>query len=73
MLAARMQVKASQCFTKYKFRADADAAQQSGPAIVGTQVVADYLTPFDGEGLLLRARNRPVVVYTYRMTFQRAQ
>jgi len=66
------KVKASQCFTKYKWRTPQQAAQTGGPLIVATQVVSDYLTPYDGEGMMLRAQNRPVVVYTYTMTFRRA-
>jgi hypothetical protein len=31
-------VKASQCFTKYKWRDDAAAAREGGPQIVATQV-----------------------------------
>lgn len=67
-----LQVKASRCFTKYKWRSETQAAQTGGPQIVATQVVSDYLTPYDGEALLLRSRNRPVVVYTYNMSFRRA-
>ncbi len=37
------------------------------------QVVSDYLTSFDDQAAYLRARNRPVVIYTYRMTFRRRQ
>jgi len=37
------------------------------------QVVSDYLTSFDDQEAYLRARNRPVVIYTYRMTFRRQQ
>jgi hypothetical protein len=35
------------------------------------QVVSDFLTPYDGEMLMLRAQNSPVVMYTYRMRFWR--
>lgn len=35
------------------------------------QVVSDYLTPYDGEMLMMRAKNSPVVVYTYKMRFWR--
>lgn len=35
------------------------------------QVVSDYLTAFDGEGLSIRAQNRPVTIYTYKMAFRR--
>lgn len=66
-----VQVKASQCFTKYKWRSPQEAAQTGGPLIVATQVVSDYLTPYDGEALMLRARNKPIVVYTYNMSFRR--
>ena len=72
VLSHLSQVKASQCFTKYKWRSPEQAAQTGGPLIVATQVVSDYLTPYDGEGMMLRAKNRPVVVYTYTMTFRRA-
>lgn len=65
-------MKASQCFTKYKWRTEAAAAGSGGPQIVATQVVSDYLTPYDGEAMMLRAKNRPVVVYTYNMAFRRA-
>ena len=66
-----VQVKASQCFTKYKFRSQSDAAQLGGPQIVATQVVSDYLTPYDGEAMMLQAQNRPVTIYTYNMSFRR--
>jgi hypothetical protein len=36
--AARPRVKASQCFTKYKWRDEAAAEAAGGPAIVATQV-----------------------------------
>lgn len=35
-------------------------------------VRSDYLTAFDGEQKMLESRGRPVVVYTYRMSFSRA-
>ena len=36
-----------------------------------SQVVSDYLTPYDGELLMMRAQSSPVTVYTYRMRFWR--
>ncbi len=66
-----LQLKASQCYTKYKFRSQEAADRQAGPAIVATQVITDYLTAYDGELLSIRAQNRPVVVYTYSMLFVR--
>ncbi|KAL0034900.1 hypothetical protein WJX77_012066 [Trebouxia sp. C0004] len=63
------KVKASQCYTKYKFRSLEAADRQAGPAIVATQVISDYLTAYDGELQLIKAQNRPVVVYTYSMVF----
>lgn len=63
------KVKASQCYTKYKFRSQEAADRQAGPAIVATQVISDYLTAYDGELQLIKAQNRPVVVYTYSMAF----
>lgn len=62
-------MKASRCFTKYKWRDLEAAEREGGPAIVATQVVSDYLTPDDGEELMLRAGDRPVVKYTYTMAF----
>lgn len=36
------------------------------------QVVSDYLTPYDvDEQAYLRAANRPVATYTYKMAFSR--
>jgi hypothetical protein len=70
--AGQPRVKASQCFTKYKHRDEEAAAAANGPAIVATQVVSDYLTPYDGDAAFLRAGNRPVTTYTYRMAFTRA-
>ena len=35
------------------------------------QVVSDFLTPYDGEMLMMRAQNSPVVMYTYKMRFWR--
>ena len=37
------------------------------------QVVSDYLTAYDGELLSLQTRNRPVTVFTYKMSFERPQ
>lgn len=62
------RVKASQCGTKFKWRSEAAAA--GGPTIVATQVVQDFLTPFDAD-LFAAAANRPVTTYTYRMAFMR--
>lgn len=36
------------------------------------QVVSDYLTPYDGEMLMMRAKSSPVVIYTYKMRFWRS-
>ncbi|GLC41532.1 hypothetical protein PLESTB_001000800 [Pleodorina starrii] len=65
------RIKASQCFTKYKWRSAEAAARDAGPAIVATQVVSDYLTPYDGEQQYLMAMNKPYAQYTYRMSFRR--
>jgi hypothetical protein len=32
---------------------------------------SDYLTPYDGEQKMMQTRGKPVVVYTYRMRFER--
>jgi hypothetical protein len=66
------RLKASQCFTKYKWRPLEAAAAAGGPAIVATQVVSDYLTPYDGEQLYIQAMNKPVATYLYRMAFRQA-
>jgi len=70
---AGVKVKASQCFTKYKWRKDTDTAPGQ-PSIVATQVVSDYLTPENttDAGLLLQTMNNPIVIYTYKMAFTRA-
>lgn len=47
------------------------ALREKGPAIVATQVVADFLTPYDGDQQYLKAINKPYAQYTYRMTFRR--
>jgi hypothetical protein len=39
--------------------------------VVATQVVSDYLTPYDGDQTYLRAGNRPVATYTYRLAMVR--
>lgn len=67
------RVKASQCFTKYIYRSEEAAAADDGQAIVATQVVSDYLTPYDGEELYFKAMNKPVVQYTYTIFFERAK
>ena len=41
------------------------------PLIVATQVVSNFLTPYDGDEVFLRAGNRPVVTYTYRLAMVR--
>lgn len=63
------KVKASQCFTKFKWRSADEAARARGPQIVATQVVTDMLTPYDGEQRYLQAMNKPVVKYVYAMSF----
>ncbi|KAF5827256.1 hypothetical protein DUNSADRAFT_1063 [Dunaliella salina] len=70
---AGVKVKASQCFTKYKWRRDSETAPGQ-PSIVATQVVSDYLTPENttDAGLLLQTMNNPIVIYTYKMAFTRA-
>jgi hypothetical protein len=62
------RVKASQCFTKYRWRPAAAAA--GGPEVVATQVVSDYAAPAD-VGAVVQARGQPVVVMTYWMAFTR--
>lgn len=37
------------------------------------QVVSDYLTSFDDPAMMMQAKGKPVVVYTYRMAFRRQQ
>ena len=63
------RVKASQCFTKYKFRKEAEA--NGGPVVVATQVVSDFLTSYDDQALYMKTMNQPIVKYTYKMTFVR--
>ena len=63
------RVKASQCFTKYKYRSREQAG--SRPQIVATQVVSDFLTSMDDQGAYMKTMNKPVVIYTYRMAFTR--
>jgi hypothetical protein len=46
-------VKASQCFTKYKWRDDAAAAREGGPQIVATQV--PVLAILSGPSVALQA------------------
>ena len=65
------KVKASQCFTKYKWRSAVAAAGR--PEIVATQVVSDYLTAFDDESKFMRSMGKAVTIYTYQMSFQRLQ
>lgn len=67
------RVKASQCFTKYKWRERGLAAKDGGPVIVATQVVSDFLTAFDGEERYLKALNKAYAQYTYRIAFAPAQ
>lgn len=67
------KVKASQCFTKYKWREmTPDLIAANGPGVIATQVVSDFLTPYDGDELYIRAMNKPVVQYTYKMQFRPA-
>jgi len=65
------KIKASQAYTKYKWR-PADVAGD-GPEIVATQVVSDYAEPAMGDNpkLLIGGREKPVTLYTYRMAFKR--
>lgn len=68
------KVKASRCLSKYKWRSEKEA--KGGPIIVGTQIVTDLMTAFDSidSGLIasvIEGNDRPAVVYTYRLAFQR--
>lgn len=65
------RIKASQCYTKFKFRDESAAAAAGGPAIVATQVVNDFLTPFDDSASYMAAANKPITTYTYKMAFSR--
>lgn len=64
-------MKASQCYTKFKFRDESAAEAAGGPAIVATQVVNAFLTPFDGDASYMTARDNPITTYTYKMAFAR--
>jgi hypothetical protein len=64
-------VKASQCYTKFKWRDETAAEAAGGPSIVATQVVNDFLTPFDDTGSYMSAANKPITTYTYKMAFMR--
>ena len=59
------QVKASQVFSKWRWR-DRPAAG-GGPTVVATQVVSEYLTPYDGDARYAAAMGRPTAVYTYKV------
>ena len=64
-------LKASQAYTKYRWRsADAAAASDCGASVVATQVVSDYVSG-DDPILMMQAKGRPVTIYTYRMAFRR--
>ncbi|KAG2499710.1 hypothetical protein HYH03_002645 [Edaphochlamys debaryana] len=65
------RLKASQCYTKYKWRDPKVAAADGGPTIIATQVVSDFLTPYDGEKAYIMAGNKPYAQYTYRIAFKR--
>lgn len=60
-------VMGSRCFTKYKWRTDAEASQANGPTIVATQVVSEF--PFSSPGSDNLPSFKPVVMYTYKMQF----
>jgi hypothetical protein len=70
-------VKASQCFTKYKWRTAEEVAAVNrrlspgdvAPSIVATQVVSDFLTPDDDAKQFVQAMGKPVAVMTYKMYF----
>jgi hypothetical protein len=68
-LGSPPRIKASQCFTKYKFRDEVGGPDDV--SIVASQVVADFLTPYDNEMLYAQAMNKPVVKYFYRINFRR--
>ena len=72
------RVKASQCFTKYKWRTAAEVAAATSrapsaddvaPSIVATQVVSDFLTPDDDAVQYAQAMGKPVAIMTYKMYF----
>eukprot|EP00798_Chlamydomonas_sp_ICE-L_P008882 gene8882-3761_t len=68
------RIEKSECFEKYKWREmTPDIMANYGPAVIATQVVSDYLTPYDGDEKYLQSMNKPVVLYTYKLQFRAAK
>ncbi|WPT10545.1 hypothetical protein PSENEW3n2_00001717 [Picochlorum sp. SENEW3] len=71
--SAQMQnvrLKASRAYTKWRWR-EADGPADNVPTIVATQVISDFLSPYDQKATILQSLGKPVTIYTYRMSFKK--
>ena len=60
------RVKATRVFTKWRWRGAEEAG--GGATVIATQVVAEYLSIYDGDAAFFaQPSDEPVVTYTYRL------
>lgn len=72
--SAQMQnvrLKASRAYTKWRWREADGPAAGNVPTIVATQVISDFLSPYDQKATIVQSLGKPVTVYTYRMSLRR--
>lgn len=65
-----VRLKASRAYTKWRWR-ETDGPADNVPTIVATQVISDFLSPYDQKATILQSLGKPVTIYTYRMSLKK--
>ena len=65
-----VRLKYSQTYMKYRWR-QAYGPNDQKPLIVATQVISDYLSPYDRKATDLASLGRPVTLYHYQLSFRK--
>ena len=63
-----VRLKYSQTYMKYRWR-QASGPDDRKPLIVATQVISDYLSPYDSKATDLASLGRPITLYHYQLSF----
>eukprot|EP00890_Picochlorum_soloecismus_P006457 jgi/Picsp_1/6812/NSC_04151-R1_protein len=65
-----VRLKYSQTYMKYRWRQASDPEDKK-PLIVATQVISDYLSPYDKKAADLASLGRPITLYHYQLSFRK--
>jgi hypothetical protein len=65
-----IRLKYSQTYMKYRWR-PASGPEDKKPLIVATQVISDYLSPYDSKATDVASLGRPITLYHYQLSFRK--